>query len=77
MFTQIKAAWRSLAAHFADWRSRQRAYAELSALDDRSLADIGITRGEIPFLLTQTATPVPDRTRTPRDTRENSFRHAA
>ncbi len=29
------------------WRQRQRAYGELMALDDRSLADIGIRREEI------------------------------
>ena len=33
------------------WRRRQRAYTELSALDDRSLADIGIRRSEIPAVL--------------------------
>jgi uncharacterized protein YjiS (DUF1127 family) len=32
---------------FADWRRRERAYAELMALDDHSLADIGIRRSEI------------------------------
>jgi uncharacterized protein YjiS (DUF1127 family) len=37
------------------WRQRQRAYAELAALDDRSLADIGITRSEIPYVLSQGA----------------------
>ena len=49
-----------------NWRIRQRAYAELSALDDRSLADIGITRSEIPYVLSHAAadrrateTPVP------------------
>jgi uncharacterized protein YjiS (DUF1127 family) len=31
----------------ADWRHRQRAYAELMALDDHSLADIGIRRCDI------------------------------
>ncbi len=31
----------------ARWRQRQRAYGELMALDDRSLADIGIRREEI------------------------------
>ncbi len=31
----------------AGWRQRQRAYGELMALDDRSLADIGIRREEI------------------------------
>lgn len=43
----------SEAAH--EWRVRQRAYAELAALDDRSLADIGITRSEIPYVLSQAA----------------------
>ena len=32
---------------FAEWRRREQAYAELSALDDRSLADIGLRRSEI------------------------------
>jgi uncharacterized protein YjiS (DUF1127 family) len=36
---------------FAEWRRKQRAYAELMALDDRSLADIGIRRSEIPALV--------------------------
>ncbi len=31
----------------ARWRQRQRAFGELMALDDRSLADIGIRREEI------------------------------
>ena len=35
----------------SDWRHRQLAYAELSALDDRSLADIGIRRSEIPAIV--------------------------
>lgn len=30
-----------------EWRVRRRTYAELMSLDDRTLADIGITRGEI------------------------------
>lgn len=40
-----------LAVRYADWRSRQRAFAELNSLDDRDLADIGISRSEIPYLL--------------------------
>jgi uncharacterized protein YjiS (DUF1127 family) len=32
---------------FADWRRRERAYAELMALDDHSLADIGIHRSQV------------------------------
>jgi len=35
----------------AEWRHKQRAYAELMALDDRSLADIGIRRSEIPAIV--------------------------
>jgi uncharacterized protein YjiS (DUF1127 family) len=36
-----------LAARFAEHRDRQRMIAELEALDDRHLKDIGIVRGEI------------------------------
>lgn len=36
---------------WAAWRRRQRAVNELYALDDRALADIGISRAEIPFVL--------------------------
>lgn len=35
----------------ADRRRRQRAYTELAALDDRSLADIGIHRSQIPAIV--------------------------
>lgn len=44
-----------LGSAWADWRSRQQAYAELSSLDDRSLADIGISRSEIPYVLSHPA----------------------
>jgi uncharacterized protein YjiS (DUF1127 family) len=36
---------------FAEWRHRARAYDELMALDDRSLADIGIHRSQIPGIV--------------------------
>ena len=36
---------------FSEWRHRQQAYAELMSLDDRSLADIGIRRSEIPAIV--------------------------
>lgn len=36
---------------FTEWRRKQQAYAELMALDDRSLADIGIRRSEIPAIV--------------------------
>jgi uncharacterized protein YjiS (DUF1127 family) len=35
----------------SDWRRRERAYAELMSLDDRSLCDIGIRRSEIAALV--------------------------
>jgi uncharacterized protein YjiS (DUF1127 family) len=35
----------------AERRARQRAYAELAALDDRSLADIGVHRSQIPAIV--------------------------
>jgi uncharacterized protein YjiS (DUF1127 family) len=40
-----------LIGRFENWRARERAFRELSALDDRSLADIGLTRSDIPFIL--------------------------
>ena len=36
---------------WAGWRRRQRAYSELMMLDDRSLADIGIRRSDIPAVV--------------------------
>jgi uncharacterized protein YjiS (DUF1127 family) len=38
-------------AAFRAWRERERAAAELYALDDRALADLGLSRAEIPFIL--------------------------
>lgn len=45
----------ALGSAWADWRSRQQAFAELASLDDRSLADIGLTRSEIPYVLSHAA----------------------
>lgn len=42
-----------LIGRFENWRARERAYRELSALDDRSLADIGLARSDIPFVLSR------------------------
>jgi uncharacterized protein YjiS (DUF1127 family) len=41
----------SLAGRFNAWRERERAFAELSALDDRTLADLGLRRGDIPYVV--------------------------
>ena len=40
-----------LLAGFAGWMQRRRAEAELRALTDRELADIGLSRGDIPYVL--------------------------
>ncbi|GEM_PF-2529792 len=40
-----------LIGRFENWRARERAFRELSALDDRSLADIGLSRADIPYVL--------------------------
>jgi uncharacterized protein YjiS (DUF1127 family) len=56
----------STARHaLSEWRRRQQAYAELMSLDDRSLADIGIRRSEIPAIV--------EGYRAPRETREREF----
>lgn len=41
----------SYAAAFRKWRKRRAAIAELHALDDRQLADIGIGRSEIELVV--------------------------
>ena len=48
----------SAGRRFSDWRHRQQAYAELMALDDHSLADIGLHRSQIAGLVE--GYPVPD-----------------
>jgi uncharacterized protein YjiS (DUF1127 family) len=40
-----------IAARYTAWRERERAFAELSALDDRTLADLGLRRGDIPYVV--------------------------
>ena len=51
MLDSLNYQLRTLASAWAAWRQRRRAYAELASLDDRSLADIGVTRSEIPYVL--------------------------
>ncbi len=52
MLNSLSNVLHRLSAAMAERRDLRRAYAELSALDDRSLADIGISRSEIPYVLT-------------------------
>ena len=44
-------ALHNVGERFDGWRKYQQAYRELASLDDRALADIGVTRSEIPFVL--------------------------
>jgi uncharacterized protein YjiS (DUF1127 family) len=47
VMTALKNGFAALAARFSAWRERERAYAELSALDDHTLADLGLHRSDI------------------------------
>jgi uncharacterized protein YjiS (DUF1127 family) len=49
----------SAGRRFSDWRHRQQTYAELMALDDHSLADIGIHRSQIAGLVEGYPVPKP------------------
>jgi uncharacterized protein YjiS (DUF1127 family) len=49
--TAIKNVFEGLAARFTAWRERERAYAELSSLDDHTLADLGLRRSDIPLVV--------------------------
>lgn len=73
MLSPISQTFRALAERYSDWRRRQQAFAELAQLDDRSLADIGITRSEIPYVLSHAAER-PAETGTPAN---SNFQHAA
>jgi len=42
----------ALTARFARWQADQRALAQLYAMDDRALADIGLSRGDIDAVAT-------------------------
>jgi uncharacterized protein YjiS (DUF1127 family) len=43
----------SLIRRLAAWRRHERAAAELYALDDRTLADLGLCRADLPFIVAQ------------------------
>jgi uncharacterized protein YjiS (DUF1127 family) len=65
--------FKALTERYEDWRRREQAYRELSALDDRSLADIGISRSEIPYALAHRV----ERAVPPSGAPIRGFRHAA
>jgi len=66
---QLLGAW-------AAWRQRERACNELYALDDRALADIGISRADIPFVLSRPA-EMSDSTLLPANAANANVPHAA
>jgi uncharacterized protein YjiS (DUF1127 family) len=51
MYSRCDTFMRGIRDRVELWRKRRRDLAELSKLDDRSLADIGITRGDIPYVV--------------------------
>jgi uncharacterized protein YjiS (DUF1127 family) len=48
MLTRI---FSNLAERYRNWRRREQSLYELFALDDRSLADLGISRSDIPYVV--------------------------
>ncbi len=40
----------SIVGKFKDWRAYRRTISELSALSNRELSDLGISRSDIPFV---------------------------
>ncbi len=53
MLSILLSGLQHLKTAYVSWRQRQAAYEELNSLDDRSLADIGITRSDIPYLFSR------------------------
>jgi uncharacterized protein YjiS (DUF1127 family) len=47
----LQSGVRAVVAAYRAWRARERAAEELYALDDRALADLGLSRAEITFIL--------------------------
>ena len=45
---------RTAAMHIREWQSRASSYRALSAMSSRDLSDMGISRGDIPFVLSGT-----------------------
>ena len=64
--------FRNLLNRLAEYRRQHRALEELYSLDERSLADLGITRSEIPYLVAKRDESVPAARKSP----FKAFRHA-
>jgi uncharacterized protein YjiS (DUF1127 family) len=64
--------FKSLAAKYWAWRQREQTLQELFALDDRSLADLGISRSEIPYVVSRIPVTV-----APLAAKHDTVRHAA
>ena len=64
----------SAGRRFSGWRRRQQAYAELMALDDHSLADIGLHRSQIASLVEGRRIPDPSSAPVPFPKPENLAR---
>ena len=47
----INSIFGALVGRFNAWRERERTYAELSSLDDHTLADLGLRRSDIPLVV--------------------------
>ena len=62
----LNSAWEAI----ADWRRRERAYTELMALDDHSLADIGIRRSDVRAICEGSYKPDPAAAPVPSSRRE-------
>ena len=65
----------SAGRRFSEWRHRQQTYAELMALDDHSLADIGIHRSQIGSLFEGVRVPDPSLSSISLPRREKSAQH--
>lgn len=49
----VRSAVRYIAHALVRWRQRRATYRELAALDDHALQDIGLSRGQIPFVVAE------------------------
>jgi uncharacterized protein YjiS (DUF1127 family) len=58
----LNAIHRAVVAPVVTWYNRQRMFEELNGLSDRVLADIGLTRAQLPSFVKQAYRPQPTAT---------------